>query len=75
MSNIKKEIKVETTVEKATSRKKEKLVVNWPSGYFCCQIAEYVSAKYQETPLSQKATTLNLRSKIFDDLIMNQIMI
>lgn len=34
MSNIKKEIKVETTVEKATSRKKEKLVVNWPSGKF-----------------------------------------
>jgi len=33
MSNIKKELKVETTVNQS-SRKKEKLVVNWPDGQF-----------------------------------------
>jgi len=33
MSNIKKEIKVET-IESSTSQKKEKLVVNWPDGKF-----------------------------------------
>tara|TARA_Y100000385_G_C12764887_1_gene496689 strand:+ start:321 stop:578 length:258 start_codon:yes stop_codon:yes gene_type:complete len=33
MSNIKKEIKVETTINQSPT-KKEKLIVNWPDGKF-----------------------------------------